>query len=74
MARTDKIERQLIENYSRLLDFHDLASVLGITLRAARIQDQRGTLPVQMRRVPGRRGKIVPARVVAEYLAGLENA
>lgn len=73
MNRVEQIEQKLVDNYSHLLGFEEVARVLGITVRAARVSDQRGTFALEMKKIPGRRGKVVPARVVAEYLASLEG-
>ncbi|WP_321528863.1 hypothetical protein [Sedimenticola selenatireducens] len=71
--RISELERGLVERFSNLLRIEDVAQVLAISRRAAQVADQRGALPVIMRKIPGRRGKIVPARMMAEYLASLES-
>jgi hypothetical protein len=73
MDLVEQIENSLVDKYSHLMGIEELASVLGISHRAAQIADQRGTLPVEMKKLPGRKKKIIPASVVAEYLASLES-
>lgn len=72
-ARVAELEGQLVERYAQVLRIKDVAEVLAIDKRAAQVADQRGVLPIKMKKIPGRRDKIVPARTVAMYLAGLEG-
>jgi hypothetical protein len=55
MDLVEQIENSLVDKYSHLMGIEELASVLGISHRAAQIADQRGTLPVEMKKLPGRK-------------------
>ncbi|WP_275099370.1 hypothetical protein [Sedimenticola hydrogenitrophicus] len=71
--RVAELEGQLVERYAPILRIEDVADVLAISRRAAQVADQRGALPIKMKKIPNRRDKIVSARLVAEYLVSLEK-
>lgn len=67
-------ELQLTAQFGALLSTSDLAQVLRYgTPQAVRKARIRGTFPIPMQQLPGRRGLYATARAVAAYLEGLNS-
>lgn len=72
--RIQEIEQSLVTEYGFMTDLKDLTLILGYpNINAIKMADYRGSLPFRLIKKPGRRDKIVPTRLVAEYLASLEQ-
>lgn len=66
-------ERELRAKYGTLLTLEDVTEVLRYPSRhAARKARSRGSLPVEMIKLPQRRKWLAPVRPMAEYLAGID--
>jgi hypothetical protein len=64
--------RELVERYGALMPLKDVAEVLRYpSVHAARQARRRGQFPVQLIRIPNRRGWWASTRSVAEYLVAL---
>lgn len=65
-------ERELAERYGSLMPLKDVTEVLRYpSVHAARQARRRGKFPVQLIRIPNRRGWWASTRSVAEYLDAL---
>ena len=63
------------EKYGHLLTLEEVAEVLRYSsVDAVRQASSRGTLPVSLKRFPGRRATFVFAEDVIECLESMENA
>lgn len=70
-----ELERELVCQYGLVIGHSHLYRVLGYrTGHALRQADARGTLPVKVFAVPGRRGKFAFARDVADWLIALRSS
>lgn len=67
-------ERAIAEQYGLLLSFSDVVKALRYpSLHAARKAMLRGTFPIEMKKLPLRRGLFATARQLAEYLDSLDS-
>lgn len=72
--RINDLERTVIQKHGFLLTGEDLRRALGYgSLESLRQAIMRGTIPVRVFEVPGRRGKFATARDVARWLARLDS-
>ena len=61
--------------YGELLTLHEIAEVLRYpSIQALRKAYERGTLPLELRRFPNRRGYFATARAVAMAVDSLEQS
>lgn len=72
-GRVDEIDRELREEFGRVLNLPQVARALGTTHPALQRARERGDLPFRLHRVPGKRGYSIAAREVALYLYSLEG-
>ena len=73
MSLPTQRERLIAEQYGQLLSLADVAHALRYpSVEAARKAMLRGTFPVEMKKLPPRRGLFVTAKQLAAYLDSLE--
>lgn len=67
-------EALLVAKYGALLTLTDVATLLRYpTPQAAQKARMRGTLPIQMKQIPSRRGWFATTHAMAEFLARLDT-
>lgn len=72
--RVVELEEELRAQFGgRVLSLRQVGEALGSTAGAVQRAQGRGQLPFIAARAVGRRGYVVPTRVVAEYLAEMEG-
>lgn len=70
-----EIERELTFHFGPLIGYENLPRALGYrSSHALRQAEARGTLPVKIFKVPGRRGKFAFAMDIADWMVGLRAA
>ena len=70
-----EIERELTFHFGPLIGYENLPRALGyLSSHALRQAEARGTLPVKIFKVPGRRGKFAFAMASADWMVGRRAA
>lgn len=74
MPPRDNLIADLLERHGELMGQQTLAHLLGYeTTGALRKAAERGQLPIKLRSIPGRRGRLALTRDVGDWLATLRE-
>lgn len=74
MPPRDTLISDLLARHGELIGQQALAHLLGYeTTGALRKAAERGQLPIKLRSIPGRRGRLALTREVADWLATLRE-